>query len=76
MRSNEFQRLLQRACKGTSVTTRDLVRELTLNDIASIKTGEIGLDYIKEIVSDLADSKDNESLYKVPIGKRDTQEMY
>ena len=76
MRRNEFQKLLQTACKGTSVTTRDLAKELTLNDIASIKAGEIGLDYIREIVSDLADSIDNESLYKVPIGKRDTQEMY
>ena len=68
--SNEFQSFLIAACEGTSVTTRELVKELSLEDIALIKSGDISLDEIKEIVLDLADAKDNELLYKVTIRKK------
>ena len=74
--SNEFQSLLLLACEGTSVTTRELIKALSIEEITLLKCGDISLDEIKEIVHDLADSKDNELLYKVPLKKRDTDEPY
>jgi len=73
---NEFQLLLLAACEGTSVTTRELVKELSSEEITLIKSGEISLDDIKEIVNDLADSKDNEPLYKVSMRKKGKDEPY
>ena len=70
--SNEFQSLLLAACKGTSITTRELVKELSFEEITLIKSGDISLEEIKEIVIDLADTKDNEQLYKVSLGKKST----
>lgn len=73
---NEFQSLLLAACEGTSVTTRELVKELSSEEITLIKSGDITLDEIKEIVLDLADSKNNEPLYKVPMRKQSTDKSY
>ena len=70
--NNVFQKFLLKACQGTSVTPRDLVSALTLEDIAAIKSGEMVVGDVLEIVVDLADSKDNELLYKVPMGKKDS----
>ena len=73
---SEFQLLLLAACDGTSVTTRELVKEFSLEEIALIKSGDITLDEIKEIVLDLADSKDNEPLYKIPTKKQGKDEPF
>ena len=73
---SEFQLLLLAACEGTSVTTRELIKELSSEEVTLIKSGDITLNEIKEIVLDLADSKDNEPLYKVPIRKQSTDKPY
>ncbi len=73
---NEFQSQLQAACEGTSVSTRELVKELSVEEIALIKSGDISLEEIKETVRDLADTKDNEQLYKVSTRKRAADESY
>ena len=73
---SEFQSLLLAACQGTSVTTRELIKVLSLEEIALIKSGDINPDEIKEVVLDLADSKDNEPLYKVPMRKRGANDPY
>ena len=75
-RDTEFQRFLQAACKGTTVTPRELVVALTIDDIRRIKSGDLIIDDVREIVKDLADSKDNAAIYKIPISKKDTGTFY
>lgn len=58
---------LKSACKGTSVTTRELLKELTSEDLVEIKTGEMTVDDLKNVVLDLADNKDNAKLYRINV---------
>ncbi len=60
-----LQRILEKACKGTSVTTRELFVELTQDDLASVKNGELTAEDLRLLVLDLADSKENAQLYRV-----------
>ena len=54
-----LQIMLRQACAGTSVSTRELVKELTFSDLANLREGEMTVDNLKEIVSDLAAGKDD-----------------
>lgn len=58
------------------MTPRELVSALTLDDIAAIKSGEMVVGDVLDIVVDLADSKDNELIYKVPMGKKDSNSYF
>lgn len=54
------------------MTPRELVGALSYDDIVSIKTGDLLVEDVLEIVKDLADSKDNAFLYKIPMKKSDS----
>lgn len=62
-----LQTTLEAACKGTSVTTRELIKELTIDDIADIKSGDLTTADLVNIVLDMADDKDNAKLYRVKV---------
>ena len=49
-----LQLTLREACDGTSVSTRELLKELSSVDLAAIREGELTIDDLKEIVLDLA----------------------
>lgn len=67
---NEFRSLLLAACEGTSVTTRELIKAFSPEEITLIKAGDISFTDIQEVVSELADTKDNETAYKIAMKKR------
>jgi exopolyphosphatase/pppGpp-phosphohydrolase len=60
-----FQKTLEKACAGTSVTTRELVAALNTYDLAAIREGDMDAKDLKSLVMDIADSKDNASRYRV-----------
>ena len=60
-----LQFILKTACTGTSVTTRDLIKELTKDDLADIKNGYMTANDLTDLVMELADNKDNKQLYRV-----------
>tara|TARA_R110002096_G_scaffold78934_11_gene185512 strand:+ start:1227 stop:1478 length:252 start_codon:yes stop_codon:yes gene_type:complete len=62
-----LQAALETACKGTSVTTRELVKELTVDEIAEIKSGDITAADLVNLVLELADNKDNATLYRIKV---------
>jgi hypothetical protein len=62
-----LQEVLKAACKGTSVTTRELIKELTIDEVADIKNGYITAADLIDLVMDLAESKDNIELYRVKV---------
>lgn len=61
MQNFELQSLLSIACEGTSVTVRELIKVLSIEEITMIKSGDLTLDDLKEIVCDIADSQRNRS---------------
>lgn len=62
-----MQKVLRTACKGTSVTIRELFMELTQQDLADIKNGDLLAADLRNLVMDMADSKDNVFLYRVNV---------
>lgn len=62
---NPLQKILEKACKGTAVTTRELITALSAYDLAAIREGEITAEDLKTIVSDIADDKENADRYRV-----------
>ena len=46
--------LVEKACLNTSVTVRELMKELSTDEISMIKEGELGPDYLTSLVSDMA----------------------
>lgn len=64
-RKSIFQKTLEKACSGTSVTTRELIAALNSYDLAAIREGEMDAEDLKTLVLDIADSKDNASRYRV-----------
>jgi len=53
-----INRLLERACKGTSVTSKELLRELVTSGNMNLYEIGLNLDDLKSIVADLAESKE------------------
>ena len=64
---NTLQSILEIACQGTSVTARELIKELSADDLADIKTGYMTAADLTSMVVELADNKDNEKLYRVKV---------
>jgi hypothetical protein len=67
IKTSVLQTILKTACKGTSVTTRELLKELTTDDLADIRNGDMTTDDIVSLVLELADNKDNIKLYRVKV---------
>ncbi len=67
IKTSVLQSILEAACKGTSITTRELIKELTIDDLADIKSGDMSAADLMSLVLELADNKDNEVLYRVKV---------
>ncbi len=67
---NRFHKLLEKACKGTSITPRELIRELVYSGYKNLYDLDLTLDDLKMIVSDLEDSKETSVLYSYRSGTR------
>ena len=57
--SSPLHKTLSEACKGFDIETRELLKALTHDDLASIKEGELTADDLREIARDIADSKND-----------------
>jgi len=49
--------LAEKACLNTSVTVRELMKELSKDEISMIKEGELGADYLTSLVDEIASTK-------------------
>ncbi len=58
------QLILSQACEGSIVTTRELVKTLSLSDLAALREGDLTVDDLKEIVLDIASQKEATSQAK------------
>ena len=67
IKTSVLQAILETACKGTSVTTRELFKELTIDDLAEIKNGDMTATDLANLVLELADNKDNIKLYRIKV---------
>ena len=67
IKTGALQTILETACKGTSITTRELIKELTMDDLADIKNGEITATDLTNLVLELADNKDNIMSYRLKV---------
>ena len=65
--TSSLQAILEAACKGTSVTTRELLKELTTDDLADIRYGDMTISDLMNLVLELADNKDNIKLYRIKV---------
>jgi hypothetical protein len=65
-----FHTLLEKACKGTNVTAKDLLRELVNSGYKNIYSGDLSLEDLKMIVADLVDSKEISEMYSHKSGKK------
>ena len=72
--NSDLNQILTSACEGSEITFRELYTVLTPQDIQGIKTGEIGLEDLKDIVNELLDSKENAESYKVNVGGTQSQD--
>ena len=52
------QLILSQACEGSIVTTRELLKTLSLTDLAAMREGDLTIEDLKEIVSDIASQKE------------------
>lgn len=68
--NKSFNRLLEIACKGTTVSTKELLRELVNYGYQNFKDLDLTLEDLKMIVSDIADSKEISALYTHASGTR------
>ena len=66
----QFHKLLEKACKGTSITPRELLRELVNSGYKNLYDLDLSLDDLKMIVSDLEDSKETSVLYSYRSGAK------
>ena len=55
--TSPLHKILSEACKGFDIETRELLKALTHDDLASIKEGELTAEDLREIARDIADSK-------------------
>ncbi len=70
-----FNKLIGKACKGTTVTTKELLRELVDNGYQNFKELDLTLEDLKMIVSDIADSKEISALYTHTTSTRSEVEV-
>lgn len=56
--NKSFNKLIGKACKGTTVSTKELLRELVYIGYKNFKELDLTLEDLKIIVSDIADSKE------------------
>ena len=62
-----LQLALRQACAGTTITTRELIKELSFSDLADLREGELTVDDLREIVLDLASAKDDSFLSDIVV---------
>ena len=56
---NAFSRLIEKACKGTDVSTRELHREFINYGYSNFKDLELSLEDLKAIVAGISESKES-----------------
>ncbi len=54
----KFQKMLEKACKNSAVTPKELLRELVSSGYNNIYECEFGIDELKYIIDDLEDAKE------------------
>ena len=54
---NPLQDILKKACADTIVSTKELVKELSRDDLVNIREGEMTVGDLRQIVLDLVESK-------------------
>jgi len=54
---NPLIKQIEQACKNTSVSPREILRELTPDDISMLKSGDLTIDYLISLASDLHEEK-------------------
>lgn len=54
---NPLQEILKQACADTIVSTKELIKELSRDDLINIREGEMTVDDLRQIVLDLIESK-------------------
>ena len=72
---SQLQIMLKQACAGTSVSTRELVKELSFSNLTDLREGELTVDDLREIVLDLASGKDDSILFEIAPGDDGNPEM-
>lgn len=76
IKASALQIVLETACKGTSVTPRDLVKELSIDDLADIKNGDMTATDLVNLVTELADNIDNAKIYRVKVKNTETKNTF
>lgn len=71
----EFQKMLEKACKDSVVTPKELLRELVSSGYKNIYDMEITLDELKSVCDDLEDSKEIAELWSHKSGVRTDYEI-
>ena len=64
VRSSVLHDALAKACEGTSVSTKELLRELSAEDVTSILEEDFLMDDLRTLALELADDKDNQMIYR------------
>ncbi len=54
---NPLLKQIQLACKNTSVSAREVLKELSLDDINMLKSGDLSTDYLVSLAQDLHEEK-------------------
>lgn len=61
--NKRFQKMLEKACKGTFVTPRELNQELVAGSYKNLKEMDLSLEDLKLVVSDIEDTKEIAAMY-------------
>ena len=67
-----FHSLLEKACKGTPIISKELLRELITSGYKNIYDSDLSVDDLKMIVADLIDSKEISEQHSQRSGKKNT----
>jgi hypothetical protein len=70
-----LHKVITRACKGTTISFREIFSTLSVHEIDAIKAGEIGVQDLKDLIDELVDSKSNIERYTIPIRKNQPQDI-
>ena len=54
---NQLLKQIEQACKKTNVTAREVLKELSPDDISMLKSGDLTIDYLISLVLDLNEEK-------------------
>ena len=69
--TNILQAALEVACKGTTVTPRELIKELSKDELLEIKSGDLTVADLRNLVTEMADDKDNIEQYRINVKNSD-----